>query len=104
VYVVVNENGWSLTRIKTDANRYFQFEWDLFIEKDSNVVCNYLGLHSNVGPRMPENTVNCGFPLTGRIYEVDLLVGMSFTLSKRVFDSLRFSTYFEGYGTEDGRF
>jgi GT2 family glycosyltransferase len=43
--------------------------------------------------------------LTGRIYEVDLLIGMSFAFRKRVFDSLRFSTYFEGYGLyEDADF
>ena len=56
---------------------------------------------------MPEYShgKTCGFPLTGRIYGVDLLVGMSFAFRKRVFDSIRFSTYFEGYGLyEDADF
>ena len=108
--IAVNENDWSLTapNKKYDANRYFQFEGFVYKEGQRNVVRNYLGLHSNVGPgRMPEYShgKTCGFPLTGRIYEVDLLIGMSFAFRKRVFDSLRFSTYFEGYGLyEDADF
>lgn len=108
--VAVNENGWSLTvpDTKYDANRYFQFEGFVYKEGQRNVVRNYLGLHSNVGPgKMPEYShgKTCGFPLTDRIYEVDLLVGMSFAFRKKVFDSLRFSTYFEGYGLyEDADF
>ena len=108
--IAVNENGWSLTvhDKKYDANRYLQFEGFVYKEGQRNVVRNYLGLHSNVGPgRMPEYShgKTCGFPLTGRIYEVDLLIGMSFAFRKKVFDSLRFSTYFEGYGLyEDADF
>jgi GT2 family glycosyltransferase len=108
--VAVNENRWSITvpDKEYDANRYFQFEGFVYKEGQRNVVRNYLGLNSNVGPgRMPEYShgKTCGFPLTGRIYEVDLLVGMSFAFRKRVFDSLRFSTYFEGYGLyEDADF
>ncbi|WP_158727933.1 MULTISPECIES: glycosyltransferase family 2 protein [unclassified Flavobacterium] len=108
--VAVNENRWSITvpDKEYDANRYFQFEGFVYKEGQRNVVRNYLGLNSNVGPgRIPEYShgKTCGFPLTGRIYEVDLLVGMSFAFRKRVFDSLRFSTYFEGYGLyEDADF
>jgi GT2 family glycosyltransferase len=108
--IAVNENGWSLTapNKKYDANRNFQFEGFVYKEGQRNVVRNYLGLHSNVGPgRMPEYShgKTCGFPMTGRIYEVDLLIGMSFAFRKRVFDSLRFSNYFEGYGLyEDADF
>ena len=108
--IAVNENGWSLTvpDKKYDANRYFQFEGFVYKEGQRNVVRNYLGLHSNVGPgRMSDysHSKTCGFPMTGRIYEVDLLIGMSFAFRKRVFDSLRFSNYFEGYGLyEDADF
>ena len=108
--IAVNENCWKLKEPdkKYDPNRYFQFEGFVYKEGQRNVVRNYLGLHSNVGPgRMPEYShgKTCEFPLTGRIYEVDLLVGMSFAFRKRVFDSIRFSTYFEGYGLyEDADF
>ena len=56
---------------------------------------------------MPEfsNGRTCGFPLNEKIYEVDLLIGMSFSFRKVVFDNIKFSHYFEGYGLyEDADF
>jgi GT2 family glycosyltransferase len=56
---------------------------------------------------MPEfsHGKTCGFPLNAKIYKVDLLIGMSFAFRKKVFDSIRFSSYFEGYGLyEDADF
>lgn len=108
--VAINENGWRLTEPnkKYDPNRYFQFEGFVYKEGQRNVMRNYLGLQSNLGPgRMPDYShgKTCGFPLNGKTYEVDLLIGMSFAFRKKVFDSLRFSTYFEGYGLyEDADF
>jgi GT2 family glycosyltransferase len=108
--VAINENGWSLTEPnkKYDPNRYFQFEGFVYKEGQRNVMRNYLGLQSNLGPgRMPyySHGKTCGFPLNDKTYEVDLLIGMSFAFRKKVFDSLRFSTYFEGYGLyEDADF
>ena len=108
--VAINENGWRLTEPnkKYDRNRYFQFEEFVYKEGQRNVMRNYLGLQSNLGPgRMPDYShgKTCGFPLNGKTYEVDLLIGMSFAFRKKVFDSLRFSTYFEGYGLyEDADF
>nr|WP_315162513.1 glycosyltransferase [uncultured Flavobacterium sp.] len=108
--VAINENTWNLidTHKKYDKNRYFQFESFVYKEGQRNVMRNYLGLQSNVGPgRMPDyfHGKTCGFPLNGKTYEVDLLIGMSFAFRKKVFDSLRFSTYFEGYGLyEDADF
>lgn len=108
--VAINENAWSLAEPnkKYDPNRYFQFDGYVYKEGQRNVMRNYLGLQSNLGPgRMPDYShgKTCGFPLNGKIYEVDLLIGMSFAFRKKVFDSLRFSTYFEGYGLyEDADF
>ena len=108
--VAINENGWSLTEFnkKYDPNRYFQFEGFVYKEGQRNVMRNYLGLQSNLGPgRMPDYShgKTCGFPLNGKTYEVDLLMGMSFAFRKKVFDSISFSTYFEGYGLyEDADF
>ncbi|SEG51692.1 glycosyltransferase family 2 protein [Flavobacterium urumqiense] len=108
--VAINENGWRLTEPnkKYNSNRYFQFEGFVYKEGQRNVVRNYLGLHSNLGPgKMPDYShgKTCGFPLNDKTYEVDLLVGMSFAFRKKVFDSIRFSTYFEGYGLyEDADF
>lgn len=108
--VAVNENSWSLKEPnkKYDAYRYFQLDGFVYKEGQRNVVRNYLGLQSKLGPgRMPDfsHGKTCGFPLNDKIYEVDLLIGMSFSFRKKVFDSLRFSIYFEGYGLyEDADF
>ena len=56
---------------------------------------------------MPEYShgKTCSFPITGKVYEVDLLIGMSFSFKKSVFQHIGFSTYFEGYGLyEDADF
>jgi GT2 family glycosyltransferase len=46
-----------------------------------------------------------GFPLTGKIYQVDLLIGMSMSFRKNVVDRISFSKFFEGYGLyEDADF
>ncbi len=101
--VAINENSWSLIQpdVTYDTHRYIQFEGCVYKEGQRNVVRNYMGLQSYLGPgKMPDYShgKTCGFPLNGRTYEVDLLIGMSFAFRKKVFESLRFSTYFEGYG------
>ena len=81
--------------------KYFCFEDYFYPEGLRNVVRNYLGLASNLGPgKMPEfsHGRTCGFPLNGKIYEVDLLIGMSFSFKRIVTDNCKFSSYFEGYG------
>lgn len=101
--VAINENNW----IRKESNKYYDpikyYEWDDYIypEASRNVLRNRLGLQSNLGPgKMPEysNGRTCGFPLDGKIYEVDLLIGMSFAFRRKVFENTTFSTYFEGYG------
>ncbi|TDD75983.1 glycosyltransferase family 2 protein [Flavobacterium caseinilyticum] len=108
--VAINENNWTLAEPnkKYNPKRYFQLEGFVYKEGQRNVVRNYLGLQSNLGPgRMPDYShgKTCGFPLNGKTYEADLLIGMSFAFRRNVFDSMRFSTYFEGYGLyEDADF
>lgn len=108
--VAINENKWSLAEPNKKYNKYRYFKLDGYVYKEGqrNVVRNYLGLQSNLGPgRMPDYShgKTSGFPLNDKMYEVDLLIGMSFAFRKIVFDSIRFSTYFEGYGLyEDADF
>ncbi len=108
--VAINENNWSLAEPNTKYNpkHYYQLEGFVYKQGQRNVVRNYLGLQSNLGPgRMPDYShgKTCGFPLDGKIYEVDLLIGMSFSFRKKVVDSIQFSSYFEGYGLyEDADF
>lgn len=108
--VAVNENSWTLAEPnkKYNPHRYYQWEGFVYKEGQRNLVRNYLGLQSNLGPgRMPDysHAKTCGFPLNGKTYEVDLLMGMSFAFRKKVVDAIRFSSYFEGYGLyEDADF
>lgn len=108
--VSINEMSWNLSDPDIKYNKYHYYQWDGFVYKEGqrNVVRNYLGLQSNLGPgRMPDYSHGrtCGFPLDGNIHEVDLLIGMSFAFRKKVFDSIKFSSYFEGYGLyEDADF
>lgn len=108
--VAINENSWTLAEPnqKYDFRRYYLWEGFVYKEGQRNVVRNYLGLQSNLEPgRMPDYShgKTCGFPLNGKTYEVDLLIGMSFAFRRIVVDSIRFSPYFEGYGLyEDADF
>jgi GT2 family glycosyltransferase len=108
--VAINENSWTLAEPnkKYDSRRYYLWEGFVYKEGQRNVVRNYLGLQSNLEPgRMPDYShgKTCGFPLNGKTYEVDLLIGMSFAYRRKVVDSIRFSSYFEGYGLyEDADF
>lgn len=108
--VAINETSWSKGESGKTYNkyRYYQFENYVYKEGQRNVVRNYLGLESDLDPwKMPKYSHGrtCGFPPTGKIYEVDLLTGMSFAFRKKVFDSIRFSTYFDGYSLyEDSEF
>lgn len=87
--VAINENKWKLQ----DKNQYYNskkfylFEGYFYKEGLRNVARNYLGLASNLGPgKMPlySHGRTCGFPLTGKIYEVDLLIGMSMAFRKNI--------------------
>jgi GT2 family glycosyltransferase len=108
--VAINENSWSLAEPNKKYNKYRYFLWEGYVYKEGqrNVVRNYLGLQSNLEPGcMPDYShgKTCGFPLNDKIYEVDLMIGMSFAFRKKVVDSIRFSPYFEGYGLyEDADF
>lgn len=108
--VAINENGWTLAEPNKEYNQNHYYQWEGFVYKEGqrNVVRNYLGLQSDVAPgRMPDfsHAKTCGFPLNGKTYGVDLLMGMSFAFRKKVVDAIQFSPYFEGYGLyEDADF
>ena len=108
--VALNENAWNLLDSSKNYSKYCYFKLDGYVYKEGqrNVVRNYLGLNSNLEPgKMPKfsHGRTCGFPMDEKIYEVDLLIGMSMAFRKIVFDSIQFSSYFEGYGLyEDADF
>ncbi len=108
--VAINENSWSIAEPQKKYNPNLDYHFDGYVYKEGlrNVVRNYLGLQSHLGPgRLPDYSHGrtCGFPINGKTYEVDLLIGMSFAFRKKVVDAIRFSSYFEGYGLyEDADF
>ncbi|PPK95087.1 GT2 family glycosyltransferase [Nonlabens xylanidelens] len=100
--VATNENRWQPKENKEyDKNAFYALENYVVKESSRNVLRNKLGLASNVLPSlMPaySHGRTFSYPLTGDNYPVDLLVGMSMSFRKKVVDSIKFSTYFEGYG------
>lgn len=108
--VAINENNWKSVEAgkRYNKKKYYFFDGFVYKEGQRNVVRNYLDLQSNLEPgKMPDYSHGrtCGFPLNGKTYEVDLLIGMSMAFKKNVVDKIQFSTYFEGYGLyEDADF
>lgn len=108
--IAVNEYKWKLQQPNVSYNKkkYYLFEGYYYKEGLRNVVRNYLGLASNLGSgRMPDYSHGrtSGFPITGKTYEVDLLIGMSMAFRKSVLEKIKFSKFFEGYGLyEDADF
>jgi len=101
--VATNENRWQKKASGSTYSKYQYYQFEDYVIKESqrNIIRNYFGLQSPDKPGiMPlfSNGRTYSYPLTGNIYDVDLLVGMSFNFRKIVYSNLKFSTYFEGYG------
>lgn len=108
--IAINEYKWKIQNqdFLYNQKKYYLFEGYFYKEGMRNVARNYLGLTSNLGSgKMPSfsHGRTSGFPMTGKIYEVDLLIGMSMSFRKLVVENIKFSKFFEGYGLyEDADF
>lgn len=108
--LAINENRWCKKEENKQYSSLKYYQLDNYVIKESsrNVIRNYLNLNSDALPSiMPSfsNGRTYGYPLNGKTYEVDLLVGMSFSFRTNIFKHINFSTYFEGYGLyEDADF
>ncbi|WP_405295884.1 glycosyltransferase family 2 protein [Algibacter sp. Ld11] len=108
--IAINEYRWlpKAAGFNYSKKRFYTLGSYVIKESIRNVARNYLGLQSHEKPGvMPyfSHGRTYNYPLTGQIYEVDLLVGMSFSFKRALFDKIKFSTYFEGYGLyEDADF
>jgi len=101
--LAINENRWKLKEKGKSYSKLKYYEIDDYVVKEGqrNVVRNFLGLQSHEPPmKMPKfsNGSSYGYPFNSKVYEVDLLIGMSFSFHRKVFENLKFSTFFEGYG------
>lgn len=107
--VAVNEMYWkkNTQQLKPSA-RYYLWEDYVFDASLRNRMRHFFGLESHLPPGcMPEygHGRTYSYPLTGKIYEVDVFMGYSMAFRASLFTTLRFSTYFEGYGLyEDADF
>lgn len=105
-----NEVKWEKVLNDYQPN-YNEFVFDGWKRKDGSrfIARKKLGLDTDTPPGfLPEfsNGRSIGFlPPSGKIYEVEQLMGGVSSFKKSVFNSFQFSTYFEGYGLyEDADF
>jgi GT2 family glycosyltransferase len=105
-----NETKWE----RVEANfqpKINEFYFDGWKRNDGNrfILRKKLGLDSDCPPGFSplfSHGRSVGFlPPSGKIYEVEQLMGGVSSFRKKVFDTFQFSTYFEGYGLyEDADF
>ncbi|MDQ8013024.1 MAG: glycosyltransferase [Flavobacterium nitrogenifigens] len=107
---IVNEINWDIIpeNYKFKINEFYYDGWK---RKDGSrfVLRKKLNLDSNTPPGFSSNFSHgrsVGFlPPSGKIYEVEQLMGGVSSFKKSVFEEFSFSTYFEGYGLyEDADF
>lgn len=107
---ITNETKWE--KVDDDYKAVIkEFAYDGWKQMDGSrfVLRKKLGLDSDTKPGfLPEfsNGRSVSFlPPSGKIYEVEQLMGGVSSFKKSVFDTFKFSTYFEGYGLyEDADF
>ena len=101
--VAINEYSWKKApeNVKLNPKTTYSFEGFYIKETLRNKLRNYLGLSSPLGSFQMADFSHVrasGFPLTGKFYEVDLLIGMSFAFRKKITDQQKFALFFDGYG------
>lgn len=99
--VAINENLWKPSIRKHSTDKVYVFEGFERSESQRFYLRNKLGLQSQELPGiMPtfSHGGTYGYPLTGKNYEVDLLIGMSMNFRRKVIEAEKFSLYFDGYG------
>ncbi|WP_432222985.1 glycosyltransferase family 2 protein [Flavobacterium sp. TMP13] len=107
---ITNETQWNNVgkAYQPKINEFYFDEWKR-ADGSRFVLRKKLGLDSDCPPgysSLFSHGRSIGFlPPTGKIYEVEQLMGGVSSFRKKVFDSFQFSTYFEGYGLyEDADF
>ena len=107
---IINETVWQQTNEGYAASKN-EFSFDGWKRSDGSrfVLRKKFGLDSDLAPGfLPEfsHGRSIGFlPPSGKIYEVEQLMGGVSSFKKQIFKDFQFSTYFEGYGLyEDADF
>jgi len=98
----VNDNGYFRKPDGFRESRFDFYELDNWIIKEPGryKLRKILGLMSDLPPGLiPEFSHGRSvLPPTGRIYMVEHFTGMSMSFKKDIFDRIKFSSFFEGYG------
>ncbi len=107
---ISNETQWNFVGVNYNLP-ITEFYFDGWKRKDSFrfILRKKLGLDSDCPPgysSLYSHGRSIGFlPPSGKIYETEMLMGGVSSFRKKVFDTIQFSTYFEGYGLyEDADF
>ena len=107
---ISNETQWSFVGANYNVP-INEFYFDGWKRKDSSrfILRKKLGLDSDCPPgysSMYSHGRSIGFlPPSGKVYETEMLMGGVSSFRKKVFNTIQFSTYFEGYGLyEDADF
>ncbi len=107
---IINESQWEFVGEQYQP-KMEEYHFDGWKRKDGSrfIARKRLGLDSDCPPGFSpafSHSRSVGFlPPSGNIYEAELLMGGVSSFRKSVFRSLKFSTYFEGYGLyEDADF
>jgi len=107
---ISNETQWSFVGINYNVP-INEFYFDGWKRKDGSrfILRKRLGLDSDSHPgysSLYSHGRSVGFlPPSGKVYETEILMGGVSSFRKKVFDTIQFSTYFEGYGLyEDADF
>lgn len=107
---ITNETEWKKVPEKYEIQKgEFLFDGWVRIEGSRFQLRRMFGLEPDVQPgKMPafSHGYSTGFlPPSGKTYQVEMLMGGIASYRKKIFESLRFSSYFEGYGLyEDADF
>lgn len=106
---IINEVKWQLDNDKIKSENYFYYDGWKRIEGSRFKLRKKLGLMDNSKPGfMPlfSNGRSVSFlPPSGKIYQVEQLMGGVSSFKKSIFKEMKFSTYFQGYGLyEDADF
>ncbi|MDD7885167.1 glycosyltransferase family 2 protein [Flavivirga sp. 57AJ16] len=105
----IDNNGTWERESDTKSKNYFYYDGWMRNEPSRFKLRRLFGLHPNNKPGFLPTFAHgrsVGFlPPSGKIYEVEQIMGGVSSYKKEVFDSLKFSTYFDGYGLyEDADF
>jgi GT2 family glycosyltransferase len=79
---------------------YYEIDGWVMKEPLRNKVRKIFGLMPDINPGLiPEySNGRSSLPPNGKIYEVEHFIGMSMSFRRTIFDYIRFSSFFEGYG------